>query len=83
MGPSDGVRRSSMGAEDCDPLQEETDAEESQADAQPVSRLAGPSGCVAQNLPPLHRIILWEKRQCGHRRRCITGGEENQDAEHT
>ena len=81
-GPSEGVYCSSMEAEDCDALQEEADAEESQADAQPVSRLAGQPGCVAQNLLPLHRIILWDKRQW-HRRRCITGGEEDQGAEHT
>ena len=74
--------RASFGPEDCDPLQEEAEAEESQADALPVLRLPGLPGCVAQNLLPLHRIIS-EKRRCRrHGRWCIAGGDENQGSDH-
>ena len=76
------LARASFGPEDCDPLQDEAEAEESQADALPVCRLPGLPGCVAQNLLPLHRIIS-EKRRCRrHGRWCIAGGDEDQGSDH-
>jgi hypothetical protein len=75
--------RGSFGPEDCDPLQEEAEAEKSQANALPMSCLPGLPGCIAQNLLPLHRIIPWEKRRCRrHRRWCIAGGDEDQGSDH-